>query len=68
MTDKELNFIYRNHRGEVRPRRVIPESFHYGRTTYHSNKDQWFMIAFDLDKEKKRWFALEDIVAMGEEG
>lgn len=54
------SIIYKNWRGEVAERRIVPESFFYGATQWHP-ENQWFMRAFDLDKQEYRDFALKDI-------
>ena len=55
-----LTFIYRNWRGEVAERKVIPLSVHYGATEWHP-EPQWLMRAFDLDKQAERDFAMADM-------
>ena len=55
-----LTFVYRNWRGEVAERKVIPLSVHYGATEWHP-EPQWLMRAFDLDKQAERDFAMADM-------
>lgn len=57
-----LFFDYRNHRGEYSTRRIDGESvrFWFGKTEHHPDK-QWFMGAWDLDKDSHRDFAANDI-------
>lgn len=55
-----LTFIYRNWRGEVAERRVIPREIHFGATEWHP-EPQWLLRAFDMDKGAERDFAMKDI-------
>jgi hypothetical protein len=57
-----LVFSYRNWRGEVSERRVIPIRVWFGATEWHP-EPQWFLNANDLDKGETRDFALRDIGA-----
>jgi len=63
-TDTPLCFTYRNYRGEVAERRVIPGEFYWGNTEFHE-EDQWMLRAYDLDKESYRDFAVRDILSFG---
>lgn len=68
---KELipfTFMYRNHRGEVAERHVIPISPHWGSTEWHP-EPQWLLQAYDLDKAAIRDFAMDDILgaSLGQE-
>lgn len=60
MTD--IDFGYKNHRGEIGRRRVERESIEvfFGKTEYHP-EDQMIMRAFDLEKQAWRDFALADV-------
>lgn len=55
----ELTIAYTNHRGERAVRRIIPWDVWFGTTDWHP-EPQWFLRAFDLDKNDKRDFALKD--------
>lgn len=58
-------FDYRNHRGVVRFRRVLPIRLWYGNSIYHSG-EQYFLRAYDLDKGGvKRDFAMKDVQNWG---
>jgi hypothetical protein len=59
-TAPTLEFGYTNWRGEQSTRRVWPIRLWYGATEYHPDK-QWFLKAFDTDKQAERDFALRDI-------
>lgn len=62
MKIEKLSFNYTNHRNETSKRTVIPEHVWYGTTQWHKD-EQWFLKAFDSDKEQNRHFAIEDIKA-----
>lgn len=57
---KPVTFLYKNWRGEVTKRRVIPEALHYGATEWHP-EPQWLLRAFCLDRQEPRDFSLEEI-------
>ncbi|WP_017998110.1 hypothetical protein [Paracoccus sp. N5] len=64
--EQELVFEYKNWRGELSVRRVLPLKIWFGASTWHP-EEQWFMQAKDLDKSEVRDFALVDIMfARGE--
>ena len=50
---------YRNWRGEVAERRVVPASVWYGSTEWHKEPG-WLLKARDVDKGEERDFALAD--------
>ena len=56
----ELKFVYTNHQGDVRERRVIPIMLWYGTTEYYES--QWLLTAFDLERHAFRDFAVRNIV------
>ncbi len=58
---KSLQFIYRNHRGEVAKRYVEPIRMYYGNTEYHP-ENQWFLEAVDIERKVVRDFAVKDIL------
>lgn len=53
---------YRNHRGEEAVRRVLPDRIWYGSSPYHPG-DQWFLKAWDFDKQAERDFAMAGILS-----
>lgn len=55
-----IRFTYTNWRGETAERRVLPRRLRYGATKWHP-EPQWLLVAYDLDKEAERDFALKDI-------
>ena len=57
-----VRIVYRNHRGEVAIRRVVPCFMHFGQSQWHPEQ-QWTLHAWDEDKQEKRDFAMKDILA-----
>ncbi len=55
-----LCFEYKNYKSIVSRRNVQPIKIWYGETKYHPIK-QYFLKAYDLDKDQERDFALSDI-------
>lgn len=62
-TNEVLRFKYRNWKGVVSDRSVIPLRITVKSSKYHNEgKPCWIMTAWDLDKNEKRDFALHDII------
>ena len=57
-----LRITYRNWRGEVGERNIIPQSVWFGATDWHP-EPQWLLSALDTDKGATRDFALADFGA-----
>lgn len=55
-----IAMTYRNHRGEVSRRTVLPRDLWFGATEWHL-EPQWFLRAFDLDRNATRDFAMRDM-------
>lgn len=62
---KEISFVYRNHRGEVETRRVIPERLQFILRPGFDYQPGWFLVAWDLDRQHGRTFALSHIIIEG---
>ena len=65
MSDKsvpseKVTFTYKNWKGVVAVRTVIPQGIFFGKTEWHPKK-QWLLKAWDCDKQDYRDFAIEDI-------
>jgi hypothetical protein len=60
--ERPFVFSYRNHRGEICDRRAILTSVRFGTSEWHQ-EPQWLLLAFDLDRQAEREFALADISA-----
>ena len=59
--DIPIKVKYKNWRGEIGIRTIIPLFIHYGHTKYHST-DQWLIDVWDEDKNAQRTYALMDII------
>ena len=59
---QQITFVYKNWKGEIRERRVIPLNIEFGHDHYH-HPDQWLLHAIDMDKGARRTFAFEDILS-----
>lgn len=57
-----LRITYRNWRGEVSERNIVPQSVWFGATEWHP-EPQWLLSALDTDKGVARDFALADFGA-----
>lgn len=63
MNEKEVvTIVYTNYKGKTAVRKIIPKSILFGHNEWHT-EDQWLMVAYDLDKEADRTFAIKDIKA-----
>src|SRR3990167_7460763 len=62
MNDKNKKIIisYTNHRNDTRERAIIPIEIWFGVSKWHDG-EQWFLKAFDLDKQEERDFAFLSI-------
>lgn len=62
-SEEVLRFRYKNYKGEIADRSVIPIRTVVKKSEYHNEgKPCWIMVAYDLDKHEKRDFALQDII------
>jgi len=62
-TTETLTFRYRNWKGVVSDRTVIPLRIVVKSSEYHNDgKPCWIMTAWDVEKNAKRDFALQDII------
>lgn len=61
---QSINFKYRNHRGEVAERHIIPDALEFIAVPdpLYYNQPGWFLSGFDLDKQARRSFSLASIV------
>lgn len=57
--EKAIRMIYKNHRGEVAERHIVPFGIAFGSTQWHPHA-QLLLRAFDIDKQADREFALKD--------
>ena len=61
-SDRAVWIEYRNWRGEVGTRCVVPSRVWFGATSWHP-ESQWLLDAYDVDKECERSFAMRDILS-----
>lgn len=59
--EREISIRYRNYKGVIGWRRIIPTRIYYGSTDFHP-EDQWLLESHDLDKNLPRTFAFKDIL------
>lgn len=64
---KLVTFKYKNHRGEIAMRRVVPDALTYRATPVpeYGHEPGWYLSGFDLDKSARRSFALTNIIVDG---
>jgi len=55
-----VTFEYKNYKGEISKRYVLPMELWYGTTPYHTEA-QWLLKAFDINKNDYRNFSLKEI-------
>lgn len=58
--NQTVTITYKNYRGEIGTRAIIPIKIWFGSTKYHPDP-QWLLDAHDLEKKALRSFALKDI-------
>jgi hypothetical protein len=59
-SSREVSILYRNWKGEVAWRRIVPLSISFESSQWHP-VPQWIMRALDIDREAERSFAIVDI-------
>ncbi|MEW5927814.1 MAG: hypothetical protein AB1941_10030 [Gemmatimonadota bacterium] len=63
--DREpVTILYTNHRGETRPRKVLPVRVWWGSTRWHP-QPQWLLDVVDTEKEERRTFAIAAFAPKG---
>jgi hypothetical protein len=55
-----IKIVYKNWKNIVSTRNIIPICTWFGKSKYHL-EEQWFIKAFDIDKNEERDFAMRDI-------
>jgi len=60
MDKQAVKILYKNYKGEITYRTIIPKSIKFMATEWHP-EEQWILTAFDLDKNADRGFAIIDI-------
>lgn len=59
--ERGVHVLYRNWRGEVGWREIVPGSIYWGHSEWHP-EDQWLLRAWDRGKSATRDFAVADIL------
>ena len=59
--DQPFSGWYKNYKGKVQWRTILPIELWYGSTEWHKS-EQWFLKAFDPQKDELRDFALSDFL------
>jgi hypothetical protein len=57
---KAVKVKYKNYRGEVAIRSIVPMEVYWGQTEYHPH-DQWLLKVWDIEKDAERIYAFKDI-------
>jgi len=57
---KPVRIVYKNWKGVVSERQIVPERIWYGVTEWHP-RPQWLLRAHDIAKGEARDFAMSDI-------
>ncbi len=57
---QQVTIVYTNWKGEKSKRHIIPKKIYFGSTSWHP-EEQWLLLAFDIDKQEDRNFAIKDI-------
>ncbi|MDR3551363.1 MAG: hypothetical protein P4L31_08165 [Candidatus Babeliales bacterium] len=58
--DRAVKVRYKNYRGEVAVRSIVPMELYWGETEYHPH-DQWLLKVYDIEKNTERIYAFKDI-------
>ncbi len=58
-----LEVTYKNWRGEVSSRKIVPKALWFGTTEWHPHP-QWLLNAFDVEKQALRSFAMKDFTSV----
>jgi len=65
--DRSIKVKYKNWKGEIGIRNIVPLFMRYGNTKYHK-EDQWLMDVWDVDKDTERTYAMMDIIEFIKDG
>ncbi len=60
--EKTVTIVYTNYKGRTGVRKIVPGNIFFGHNKWHE-ENQWLMLAYDIEKEADRTFALKDIKA-----
>ncbi len=59
---QSVNILYRNWKGRVAVRRIIPIEMRFESNQWHP-EEQWILHAYDIDEKDERGFACLSILA-----
>lgn len=59
--ENPIVFEYKNWKGALSTRKIIPIKIWYGESDYHASA-QWFIRALDIEKQENRDFAIQNII------
>lgn len=57
-----IHFRYKNHRGEISDRQIIPDALEWISYPGYNYQPGWFLSGMDLDRKQRRSFALSHII------
>ena len=61
MEEVAIEVKYKNYRGEIGVRKIVPFGIYFGSNEYHK-EEQWLLKVWDLEKDAYREYALKDIL------
>jgi predicted DNA-binding transcriptional regulator YafY len=59
--ERTITVRYKNYRGEITLRHIVPKELWWGKTEYHP-QEQWLLRVWDCERAAYRDYALEDIL------
>ncbi len=66
MEDKSIKILYRNWKGQLKWRWIEPITMVYEKSEYY-DEPQWFIKAYDYEKDAIRHFAVKNILSFNNE-
>lgn len=61
MENKQVSIIYTNYKEKTNQRSIIPKKIIFSSNEWHKEQ-QWFLIAYDIEKKADRTFAMKNII------
>lgn len=66
---KVIDFLYTNYRGVSEVRRAVPTGLRFIDSPYYpEDGEQWFVVAWDLDRQAERTFMMSRMSAVEKDG
>lgn len=59
--EQVLTVRYKNYRGEVAVRKIVPVKTWWGKTDFHPH-EQWILTVWDCERNAQRDYAMQDIL------